>query len=164
MRKNIFSFLFSGSLLIVGCYTGPDDKPGSEAVVDSFDQKSATAFVDSINQVFTKQVRNGDSAGLAAHYHSGAELLFANSEPIRGKDILSAWGSIIRMGVKNFTFKTTDLSGSHNLLVETGSYEMKSAGDTLIDRGKYLVVWKKENGAWKLFRDVGNTSLPSVIH
>jgi ketosteroid isomerase-like protein len=143
------------------CYTGPEGS-ATEAKTGSpvFDKQKASAFIDSINAKFTEQVRNGDSVALAAHYSTDAELLFANSEPIKGKDILSAWGSIIRMGVKEFTFTTTDITGSGDLLVETGMYEMKTADKKLVDKGKYVVVWKQQDGEWKLFRDIGNTSLP----
>jgi ketosteroid isomerase-like protein len=31
-----------------------------------------------------------------------------------------------------------------------------------IDKGKYIVLWKKEDGKWKLFRDCYNSDLPAV--
>ncbi len=80
---------------------------------------------------------------------------------MKGTDVLPVWGSMIRMGVKHFTFQTTDITLGGNLLVETGTYEMKAEDQSLIDRGKYVVVWKNKNGEWKLFRDIGNTSLPA---
>jgi ketosteroid isomerase-like protein len=146
---------------LYSCYTGPEE-PHSQDISDSpaFDKQKATKFIDSVNKKFTEYIRKGDSVSLAGLYHSDAELLFSNSEPISGQSILNAWGSIIRMGVKEFTFKTTDITGGGDLLVETGSYEMKTAENTLLDKGKYVVVWKQENGQWKLYRDIGNTSLP----
>jgi len=82
-------------------------------------------------------------------------MLTSNSNPIEGKDILSAWGSMIRAGLKDWTFTTTDLQGNSDFLIETGNYEIKDANKKLADKGKYLVVWKKQNGEWKLYRDVG---------
>jgi ketosteroid isomerase-like protein len=144
------------------CYTGPEQPVDSAKTgIAVFDKQKAGAFIDSVNARFTEEVRNGDSVALASHYSSDAELLFSNMEPIKGKDIVLAWGSIIRMGVKDFNLKTTDISGAGDLLVETGAYELKSANKTLIDKGKYVVVWKQQSGVWKLFRDIGNTSLPA---
>jgi ketosteroid isomerase-like protein len=120
-----------------------------------FDKQKARAFIDSMNAKWSEQVRNGDSMALASHYSSDAELLMDNSEPIKGKDILSAWGSMLRMGLRDWTFTTTDLQGDENFLVETGSYDIKDVNKKLVDRGKYVVVWKKENGEWKLYRDIG---------
>jgi ketosteroid isomerase-like protein len=31
-------------------------------------------------------------------------------------------------------------------------------------KGKYIVLWKKENGKWKLHRDISNSDLPAVSH
>lgn len=151
------------SLVMLAC-NSKNQPPNAEAMTGSteFDMQKATAFIDSINAAFSAEVKRGDSVALAAHYSPDAELMLSNSESIKGKDILSAWGSMIRMGVKDFRFTTTDITGNAGLLVETGTYEMNGANNTLIDKGKYVVVWKQENGEWKLYRDIGNTSLPAV--
>jgi ketosteroid isomerase-like protein len=141
-------------ILLSGCMQQTKD---TEAV---FDIQKAKSFIDSVNTKFSRQLRDGDSVALASNYWPEAELLLSNSEPIKGKDILSAWGATIRMGINDMTFTTTDISGDENFIIETGSYEMKDGHKTLIDRGKYVVVWKQKNGEWKLYRDIGNTSLP----
>jgi ketosteroid isomerase-like protein len=28
------------------------------------------------------------------------------------------------------------------------------------DRGKYIVIWRKVGGQWKLYRDIFNTNMP----
>jgi len=80
------------------------------------------------------------------------------SEPIKGKDIVSFWGGVCRSNTRDWAFTTTDLRGDENFLIETGAYEIKDANKKLADRGKYVVVWKKQNGEWKLYRDIGNSS------
>lgn len=156
----IIAVLFIGT---IACNTAPKDSAAntSATVGGAFDMPKAKAFIDSINLKFTEQFRNQDSVALASHYWPDAEMLFEHSEPIKGKDILAAWGSMVRMGVKDFTFQTTDIVLSGDLLVETGAYEMRAPDKTLVDRGKYVVVWKQKNGEWKLYRDIGNTSLPA---
>jgi ketosteroid isomerase-like protein len=47
------------------------------------------------------------------------------------------------------------------LAFEVGTYAMKLKDGTVADRGKYVVVWLKEDGKWKLHRDIWNTSLPA---
>jgi ketosteroid isomerase-like protein len=29
-----------------------------------------------------------------------------------------------------------------------------------LDKGKYIVIWKQEDGQWKLHRDIFNSSMP----
>ena len=124
------------------------------------DKQKAKEFIDSINAKFSEEIKKGDSVALATHYSSDAELVFGNYEPAKGKDILSAWGSTINSGVKDAKFITTDITVNAGLLVETGIYEMFGDKSSLLARGDYVVVWKKENGEWKLFRDIGNMRTP----
>jgi ketosteroid isomerase-like protein len=136
----------------------------SEKIFDSksesstLDKKWAKSFLDSVNAKFSEQIAVGDSVALASQYWPDAELLLDNSEVVKGKDILNAWGGAIRMGVREMRFSTTDITGSPTFIIETGNYEMKN-DKSLLDRGKYVVVWEKRNGEWKLYRDIGSTSI-----
>jgi ketosteroid isomerase-like protein len=132
---------------------------GSEKA-STFNQQWAQSFIDSINSKFSEQFRAKDSVALAAHYWPDAELLLSNSESIKGADMVSAWGVMTRMGIKDFTFSSTNVSGDYEFIINTGNYEMKDEKDAVVDKGKYVVVWQQRNGEWKLFRDIGNTSLP----
>jgi ketosteroid isomerase-like protein len=48
-----------------------------------------------------------------------------------------------------------------DLAAETGKYDLTGADGTVLDSGKYVVVWKREGGHWKLHRDIWNTSMPA---
>jgi ketosteroid isomerase-like protein len=160
MRKLIIPLIMIIPLAIAcnqGAVSSTDKNAASGNMIDL---PSAKSFIDSINLKFTEEVLNGDSVALAAHYWPDGEILLSNSAPVKGKDAIPVWGELIRMGVKHFTFQTTNITLGGDLLVETGTYEMKTADQKLIDRGKYVVIWKNINGEWKLFRDIGNSSLP----
>jgi ketosteroid isomerase-like protein len=158
-------FLITSSLIslcMLSCNSGNTEKTlDTKISTPTFDRQWAKSFIDSINAKFTEQFRAGDSAALASHYWPDAEILLSNSEAIKGNDILPAWGSMTHLGIKDFTFSTTDITGDTEFLIETGNYEMKDEKKTLIDKGKYVVVWQQRNGEWKLYRDIGNTSLPT---
>lgn len=148
---------------LFSCNSGnPEKTTDRKAQNLTLDKKWAKSFLDSINAKFSEQIALGDSTALASHYWPDAELLLDNSEVVKGKDILNAWGGAIRMGVKEMTFSTTDITGSPTFIIETGNYEMKDRSKTLLDRGKYVVVWENRNGEWKLYRDIGSTSLPTA--
>ena len=148
---NISAFIIT-FIFILGCQQQTTDTKPVSAV---FDIQKAKSFIDSINTKFSEQIMNGDSVALASHYAPDAELLFSNSEPIKGKDIVTAWGSMIRSGTRNMIFTTTDLTGCDDFLIETGYYEIKD-NDNKVSKGKYVVVWKQQNGEWKLYRDIEN--------
>jgi ketosteroid isomerase-like protein len=145
-------FLIAVILISIGCQQQTTDtKPVSE----EFNMQEAKSFIDSINTKFSEEIQNGDSMALASHYATDAAILLPKSEPIKGKDILSAWGSMLRAGTEETTFQTIDLIGSNDFLIETGYISTKGS-DNSIYKSKYLVVWKKQNGEWKLYRDMIN--------
>jgi ketosteroid isomerase-like protein len=155
--KTASAILLLTFLISTGCQQQTGDTKTT-----TFDMQKAKSFIDSINTKFEEELRNGDSVALASHYWPDAELFFSHSEPIKGKDIISGWGSTINMGLTDFTFTTTDITADENFIIETGAYEIKGGNKKLVDRGNYVVVWKQQNGEWKLYRDVGITSLPAT--
>ncbi|WP_205512007.1 YybH family protein [Longitalea arenae] len=167
--KKYCSLAILGLLLLAACEnaatdnTGNTDNTANNTRNDSaaaFDLSKARAAIENDNAKFMEEARRGDSNALAAHYASDGWLMFNNAEPFKGKDIVSAWGSAIRMGMKDLKITTQDVVGSAEVLAETGTYEMIGANNKTIDKGKYVVVWKPENGTWKIYRDIGNSSMP----
>lgn len=53
-----------------------------------------------------------------------------------------------------------DISGGGDIYAATGTYEMTDADNKTIDKGKYISVWKRDNGSWKIYRDIWNSSMP----
>jgi len=45
---------------------------------------------------------------------------------------------------------------------EVGSYSMTDKKGKEIDKGKYIVLWKMEDGKWKIHRDVFNSDMPPM--
>jgi hypothetical protein len=45
---------------------------------------------------------------------------------------------------------------------EVGQYELRDKAGKVLDHGKYIVVWRKEGGKWKLLRDMFSTNVPAV--
>ncbi len=166
MNKTL-NLLAAGVLLFVSC-TNDSGKVASssenhaDSTVQSFDMNAARKTVADANQKFEEAVRKADSATLASLYTSDAVAMPANSEPIKGNDILGMWGSVFRMGIKDAKLTTNDLQGNADLLAETGTYEMFGDNNKTLDKGKYVVVWKQENGQWKIYRDIWNTNMPAT--
>jgi ketosteroid isomerase-like protein len=161
MRKiSALIIIALGSFFVFSCNADTEKSSGEKKENSELDKQWAKSFIDSINTKFSEQIAAGDSIALASHYWPDAELLLDNSEPVRGNDIVNAWGYAIRAGIKEMNFVTTDITGSSTFIIETGGYEVKDANKALIDKGKYVVVWEKRNGEWKLYRDIGSTSMP----
>jgi ketosteroid isomerase-like protein len=166
MKKYCSLLLIAGGMsFITSCEQAATEKTGANTTTDTtaaapFDLAKAREWIESDNAKFVEEAKKGDSNALAAHYASDAWLMFSNMEPMKGSDIAKGWGGAIRMGMKDLKVNTVDLIGNAELLAETGMFEVYGEGNKLIDKGKYVVIWKPENGAWKIYRDIGNTSMP----
>ena len=159
MRKAFFYLIIT--VFMMACNADSNEETAdTKSDSTAFDLQKARSFIESENAKFSEEMKRGDSTALGSHYASDGWLMFSNSEPMKGKDIVSTWGSVIRMGVKDIKLTTVDLTGNAELLAETGTYEMFGENNANIDKGKYVVVWKPENGTWKIYRDIGNTNLP----
>jgi ketosteroid isomerase-like protein len=80
-------------------------------------------------------------------------------EPMNPKQAGSMFSSLPKMGVKSFTLNTKEVYKGDEVVTEVGTYEMGD-GNKAIDKGKYLVIWKKDGDKWKLFRDIWNSDNP----
>lgn len=64
------------------------------------------------------------------------------------------------MGFKAATLETVELDIQGNTAIKVGKYTLQGEGGQILDKGKYLVVWKQEDGQGKWHRDIWNSSLP----
>lgn len=164
MKKSIlFIFTLNLAIFFVAC----NDKATTDnkmTVADSTanDSKSVEDYIRKEALSFGEEIRRGDSVALASHYASDAVVMPPNSEVVKGNNIAGLWGGALRMGVKDFKLTITDITGGGNLYVETGNYEMFGADNKSLDKGKYVAAWKKDNGNWKMYRDIWNSNMPAA--
>lgn len=163
MKKNYAClFVVACIILLQSCNTTPEGKENvAEKPKTDFDLSAARTWIEKDNAKFSEEFMRGDSMAVASHYASDGLLMMSNSEPAKGKDIAATWGQAMRMGAKDLKITTLDLVGNADLLAETGTFEIYGEGNKLLDKGKYVVVWKQEDGTWKIYRDIGNTSMPA---
>jgi ketosteroid isomerase-like protein len=120
------------------------------------------AAIEEANGKFTALLAKGDAAGMAAMYATGAQAFPPNSDIVSGAPaIQQLWQGVIDAGVKSAKLTTLDVTVGGGLASETGKYEMNGADGKVLDSGKYVVVWKREGGRWKILRDIWNTSMPA---
>lgn len=100
----------------------------------------------------------GDAKALAAIYAPDAKLLPPNSDFVQGREAIQEyWGPFIE-GVQG-ELEIQEVFVQGNLANVIGTYIIDVDGE-VVDRGKYIEVWKRTNGQWQLHRDIWNTSFP----
>ena len=119
--------------------------------------------IESANAQFMSAFKRSDATALANLYTSGAQLLPANSDFVRGTAAIRAfWQNVMNMGLKTASLETVEVESHGDTAIEVGRYRLLAPGDALADQGKYIVVWKNENGTWKLHLDIWTTSQPAA--
>ncbi len=130
----------------------------------AFDMAAARKGIDSGNQKFSAAVANGDSTGMADCYTTDAKFMAANGPVISGKkNMEAAFGGMMHSGIAKIDLVTTGLWGNEDLLSEEGTYALATKDGKQADKGKYIVLWKKEDGKWKIFRDCFNSDMPMPV-
>lgn len=161
--KNVFLTLVLAFTVFFTACNNPSSTDNTTNAKDSTGNDAAKAeeYIKSEGSKFMEEVKRGDSNAIAAHYASDALVMPSNSEPVKADGIASFWGGALRtFGVKDLKLEITDVTGSGDIVSETGNYEMIGAENKTLDKGKYLVVWKKEKGNWKMYRDIWNSNMP----
>ena len=127
---------------------------GQNPAPATIDLQKARMIIDSLDKQFSQYYFKGDSVAIYSMYAKEARY-----ESLRDNEILLSWGKQIRNSITNDTrnliFTTTSLSTDNEFLLELGIYQIKDSKGNSKHRGKYLVVWKQEDGKWKLYRDIG---------
>ena len=129
--------------------------------IAAFDITVAKKEIEEANSNFMNVLSKGDSVGLANCYTADAKFMSSNAPAVAGRNnIQSAVAGLINAGVTKLNLKLLDAWGTEALVAEEGEFTLATKDGTQIDKGKYIILWKKEDGKWKLFRDIFNSDLP----
>jgi ketosteroid isomerase-like protein len=165
--KRIFGPVFlvmTAAMFFVACGESGEKTSSSTTEKDAkpaFDLVAARKAIESVNAEFGARVAKSDSAGIANLYSSDAKVMGANMPVVTGKaGIQSAFAGMLSMGIGGASLTTIEVWGNESLLSEEGTYSLTDKAGKELDKGKYIVLWKMEDGKWKLFRDCFNSDLP----
>jgi ketosteroid isomerase-like protein len=117
--------------------------------------------IEAGNAKFSALAAQGDSAALAGLYAKDGAVMPAGSDPVRGTEAIAKfWQGAFSSGVAGIDLKTIEVYGQGATATEVGEYALRDKARKLLDRGKYIVIWRNEGGQWKLLRDMFSTNVP----
>jgi len=118
--------------------------------------------ITAANKVFMETFKEGDVAMLASLYTDDGKVLPPNAGIIEGKEAIQAfWQAVIDMGVEEAVLEIIELEGHGDTAIEVSKFKMKDINGNVLDHGKYIVIWKRVEGNWKLHLDIFNSSVPA---
>jgi ketosteroid isomerase-like protein len=136
-------------LVVAGCAT-------------SGDRKDDAAQIAALNQKWLGLVARKDAEAIGKLYAANGAILMSNGPTATGpKAVGEAWAGIMKLPNVSLNFRTTQLtiSRSGDLASDRGTYDLAFDGDKgrVRDIGKYVVVWTKVDGKWKVLADIYNS-------
>jgi uncharacterized protein (TIGR02246 family) len=111
-------------------------------------------------KAFAEAVARGDAARVAKLFTTDAKLMVPGLETVTGREAIQRfWQGGLGM-IKGISFAPADFTGENEgLVVETGNIKTLDEGGKEKDQSRYLVVWKREDGEWRIHRDIVNSEL-----
>ena len=139
---------------LVSCTTAPPPDTTAEDL----------QAIKAVSEQFVEAFNRGDAAAVAAIFIEEANLLPPNSPIIVGRESIQAlYQGWFDAGVGDLQATVTDLHVNGDMAHDVGKYTLTiqpEEGEAIIDDGKYVEIWKRENGSWKMDVDIWNSSLP----
>ena len=146
-------------IILISCSNSDKSKQTiSDQVSDIEDIKNE---FDEVSREFVDLFNSGDTKGLANMFTEDAKSMGPNESSHLGiSNIEINFNNIINSGAVKAKIKTIGLWGDEKMLAEEGVYIFSDKDGNELDKGKYITLWRKENGKWKIFRDCVNSDLP----
>jgi uncharacterized protein (TIGR02246 family) len=146
------------SLIFVGLSTFAQQKPS--------DSKSDEQAIRAVSKNWLELTKKHDSAGSAAVFAADGVSYSSNHEPYIGiAAITKHYNDDLVQNPKqavDWTTEKVEVAASGDLAVEYGKFNVTGLGPDGkgSDNGKYVTVYKKVNGTWKVAADIGTSTVP----
>lgn len=119
------------------------------------------ADIATVNRMFEEAARKSDANRMASLYTQDAMALPPDGPVVKGREnIKQMWASAMKqMGLKDVKLDTLDLEIAGDVASEVGEATLSletEAGKRQTAVMKFVVVWKKVDGQWRLHRDIWN--------
>jgi uncharacterized protein (TIGR02246 family) len=157
-RAMRLAILFIVAILLTGCSSAP--RPPDLAA----DEQA----IRGLAAQWQKALLARDAAGQAAMFADDGVSYHDGQDPLVGPAAVLAWESKAvtnhPKAVITSTTKEIRIAASGDLAVQTGEGQLTSLGaageDRVVHRQRFVTVWKKVNGQWKVAHDIAVNTTP----
>ena len=149
--------------LLVGACSPPAPVPAAKV-----DLASEEKTIREMDASWLKAAQGRDAAGAAAVFASDGVAYREHLGPLVGPAAFQAYETKFQTDNPklNVTWSTDTIriADSGDLAIQTGEYHFTGLGPKGDgeDTGRFVTVWKKVNGEWKVAHDIASTTSPEV--
>jgi ketosteroid isomerase-like protein len=116
----------------------------------------ATRAIEESNAIYFESFSRNDSTIFIERYAEDACIMVPNAPTMCGRKGAGEFFKVAynQFGLRNGKFITTAIyAQGSEFVTEEGLWQSFNVDGKLFDDGKFLVLWKKTNEGWKMFRD-----------
>ena len=112
-------------------------------------------------QKFMALYKQGNCKELAGLYSQDPVLMPPGMDFVSGKEAIQKVFEAFRsMGIAELVFEIVEVDHCADHAIEMSRFKLLSAEGQQLDQGKYIVVWKREQGEWKS----GRSDPSDILH
>jgi len=121
-----------------------------------------TSEISAQSQRWLASFNAGDVKTLTAIYTADARMMAPNAPMAQGHAAIAAsFGEMTSAGMKTTT-TCIDLVAAGDIGYQVGTYALLAPDGAEIDHGKFIELWKRVDGSWKISHDMFSSDLPAA--
>ena len=137
------------------------------ACAPTVDRAAEEQAIRDLDREWVAAVAARDTVAIANLYAEDGYFMPPNAPRVDGRGaIRGAWAEMFQMPNVSLTFAPTDIviAEAGDMAYDIGTYNfgMDGPDGRIEDNGKYVVVWQKVNGEWKIMADIINSDIPTM--
>ena len=156
MMKNLF--IISTALFLFSCNHKETESKPAEA---KFEMGPVKVHIIKMNESYSERFMSNDSGFYVERYCADAEVYSPNMPAVKGREAIRKFfyndGNNKEAKIE---LPAGGFYGSADYVVEDGTYNFPDGKGGSADKGKFIAIWKQEDGKWKLYREIWNSDNP----
>lgn len=122
------------------------------------------ADLEDISKKMEAAIADGDYEGFGTFFTDDVMMKMSGSEPMSGRvAVVAAHKPLAENGMK-LNINTDEVMDFGEYAYQLGNYEILTPDGQKLDYGNFATLWQKENGQWKIYRDIISTSVSNGNH
>ena len=163
MKKFLLSMV-SAAVMLISCDDNNvpfNDHSENHKVVFNLD--SIESIIREKTDSFTEAHIIRDTSYLNQSFSKDARVYPPGLQVVKGAKAISKLNAEwVSYDIHEFKEISNRFYGNHQYVIDEGLYSMKYGTDSINDSGKYVNIWRYENGVWKIHSNIWNGNPQSM--
>lgn len=158
MKTNLLLLL---AICISACQSAQNsNEPSSTNSPAAINLDSVKAHIAAMNKTYTKRFITRERSFYEERYCVDATVYPPNRTAVAGIDSIAKFFYVGDSSEATMEIPSGNIFGNGEFVVEDATYNFPDGKGGSFDKGKFIAIWKQEDGKWKLYREIWNSDLP----